>query len=223
MVALSNLADFASETYIEQWFQWRGITIPDTFNWKDFLNIPKELLELIGKADSNTQAIMREDIGRIERMQQSDGKNALYKLFNETERRSLDGLKHDYERSLWVFLNNNKVFQHAELLLSFDGLRGKQRSWAPFDVIPGCTESQISNRLSHFKSAVQKDMPGEKHAEVSYCVHPDTGVIQVNVFRQKEAQAERQFDKNGKLGTGPSVNLLMNLWFFITANWGGLK
>ncbi|WP_281648765.1 hypothetical protein [Parendozoicomonas sp. Alg238-R29] len=193
-----DIINRASRTSVQNLFCHHGCPAPGTLKWDDFLTIPEELLAFVSSLPDRTQALMQEDLLRVQRMGNTEGQNALYLVYGKHD--ELDALPHEYDRGLWVYIHARDAFENAEMLLGFHQKQGKVRSWARFEATAGFSAAQIRSRADEFKDALCKRMPGELHCEVSICVHPGTSITQINIFRQQGPCTELEFDDTGTLG-----------------------
>ncbi len=197
MEALVHLAHRCSPKSIQEWFHYRKWPVPDSLPWDDFMALPAKLVELAATLSAKSRRLMKEDLERIDRMGQPDGINVLYRIYRDTQ--TLDALPDPYDRCLWVFQDDEKLFSYAEMLLGFLNRQGKVRSWGRYEAIPNINKTRIENSLQEFREALVNSIPGERHCVVTCCAHPGTDTVQINIFRQQPSLTEPSFDDKGTL------------------------
>ena len=215
MEALIDLASRAKSESIKGWFAFRGWTPPDDTNWDNFMSLPDELSVFADQLPEFDQNLMNEDIRRINRLANANGLHALYQVYQDVS--ALKSLADDFDRCLRVFRQDQNAFTSAETLLDFQTVQGKSRGWSLFETDPGIARSAIGARRSAFEEAVIRTTKGGPFCKVTFYPHPNSDVIQLNVFHQKDSQTTMTFDKDGRL--------IRTLWqptgqFVILYDWG---
>ncbi|MTI12326.1 hypothetical protein [Sansalvadorimonas verongulae] len=215
MEALIDLASRAEAQSIKEWFAFREWTPPDDTDWDNFMSLPNELSAFVDQLSEFDQSLIHEDIRRINRLANANGLHALYQVYSDVS--ELASLTDDFDRCLWVFRQSQNAFTSAETLLDFQNVQGKSRGWSLFETDPGIAHSAIEARRSTFEDAIIRTTEGGQYCKVSSYSHPNSDIIQLNVFHQKDPQTAMTFDKKGRL--------IRTLWqptgqFVILYDWG---
>src|SRR5690606_23323583 len=102
------------------------------------------------------------DADRVHALSDEPGQAAIYSVAEDPA--LLDGLANPHARSLWMFLNAQDRFRHAEEV-RFTEDRRRGRMWAGYMTAAGCVVQRDASARHAFVSAI-KEFSGAAHAHV---------------------------------------------------------
>ncbi|KGJ18772.1 hypothetical protein [Paracoccus sanguinis] len=142
------------------------------------------------------------DAERVHALSDEPGQAAIYSVAEDPA--FLDGLANPHARSLWMFLNAQDRFRHAEEV-RFTEDRRRGRMWAGFVTDPGCALLRDAAAREAFIAAV-KEFSGAAHAYVDIFERVRTtlegdvcDLVQVTVYREGSPNDLLRFDDRGLL------------------------
>jgi len=187
---------------LRTYFDTTGIELPTPMNWDaDAPDVIRPLLQAVDEMDEDAKARITVDSDRVSSMADDAGETALYSVVEN--RADLDVLANGHDRALWMFLNKDALFRHAEEVRYTDERR-RGRFWDGFQAQPDLLVSQDPVALEAFKAALRERFASNNvHVDIFRRIRPtfdgeDCELVQITIYREGRLDDFLAFD-NGDL------------------------
>lgn len=163
MTALSAFLRKTPGEALREYFDRPEIGLPTEFDWPaSDADLSGPLLGAIEKMSRVQRDRISNDAERVHALSDEPGQAAIYSVADDPA--LLDGLANPHARSLWMFLNAQDRFRHAEEV-RFTEDRRRGRMWAGYMTDAGCVVQRDASARYAFVSAI-KEFSGAAHAHV---------------------------------------------------------
>ena len=163
MTALSAFLRRTPGKALRQYFDRPEIGLSSEFDWNvPEAELPKPLIGAIEKMSRAQRDRIQNDVERVHALTDEPGQAALYSVAEDPA--FLDGLENPHARSLWMFLNAQERFRHAEEV-RFTEDRRRGRMWAGYMTEAGHAVRRDMEARHAFVSAI-KEFSGAAHVHV---------------------------------------------------------
>ncbi|NPD18846.1 hypothetical protein [Alterinioella nitratireducens] len=203
MTALSALLRKTPGEALREYFDRPEIGLPTDFDWTvPEEHLPGPLKGAIEDMSRRQRDRILNDAERVTGLADEPGQAALYSVAEDPA--YLDGLANPHARALWMFINAQDHFRHAEeVRFTEDQRRG--RMWAGYMTEPGHDVQRDGAARHAFVSAI-KEFSGAAHAHVDIFDRVRTthegdecDLVQVTIYREGRPDDLLRFDENGAL------------------------
>ena len=207
MTALSALLRKTPGEALREYFDRPEIGLPTDFDWTvPQQQLPGPLKGAIEDMSRRQRDRILNDAERVTGLADEPGQAALYSVAEDPA--YLDGLANPNARALWMFLNAQDRFRHAEeVRFTEDQRRG--RMWAGYMTDAGCIMERDAPTRYAFIAAI-KEFSGAAHAHVDIFDRVRTthegdecDIVQVTIYREGRPDDLLRFDENGALVRQP--------------------
>ncbi|VDC19195.1 hypothetical protein [Pseudogemmobacter humi] len=203
MTALSALLRKTPGEALRDYFDRPEIGLPTEFDWTvPEVELSRPLLGAIEKMSRAQRDRISNDAERVHALSDEPGQAAIYSVAEDPA--FLDGLANPHARSLWMYLNAQDRFRHAEEV-RFTEDRRRGRMWAGYMTDAGCVVQRDTVTRHAFISAI-KEFSGAAHAHVDIFDRVRTthegdecDLVQVTIYREGRPDDLRRFDDKGSL------------------------
>lgn len=203
MAAISAFLRKTPRDSLREYFDRPEIGLPDEFDWSvPEAELSKPLLGAIEKMSRVQRDRISNDAERVHTLSDEPGQAALYSVVEDPD--LLDELANPHARSLWMFLNAQDRFRHAEEVRFTESNR-RGRMWAGYMTDPGCAMQRDAAARHAFISAI-KEFSGAAHAHVDIFDRVRTthegkecDLVQVTIYREGRPDDLLRFDDKGSL------------------------
>jgi len=188
---------------LREYFDRPEIGLPTEFDWSvPEAELSRPLLGAIEKMSRVQRDRISNDAERVHALSDESGQAAIYSVADDPA--FLDGLANPHARSLWMFLNAQDRFRHAEEV-RFTEDRRRGRMWAGYMTDAGCVVQRDAVTRHAFISAI-KEFSGAAHAHVDIFDRVRTthegdecDLVQVTIYREGRPDDLLRFDDKGSL------------------------
>jgi hypothetical protein len=188
---------------LREYFDRPEIGLPTEFDWPESdADLSGPLLGAIEKMSRVQRDRISNDAERVHALSDEPGQAAIYSVAEDPA--LLDGLSNPHARSLWMFLNAQDRFRHAEEV-RFTEDRRRGRMWAGYMTDAGCVVQRDASARHAFVSAI-KEFSGAAHAHVDIFDRVRTthegdecDLVQVTIYREGRPDDLLRFDDKGSL------------------------
>ncbi len=187
---------------LRSYFDITGLQLPTLLNWDaDAPDVIRPLLQAVDQMEEESKARITVDADRVSSMADDAGETALYSVVEN--RTDLDVLANGHDRALWMFLNRDLLFRHAEEVRYTDERR-RGRSWDGFEAQPNLLVRQDPIALDAFKAALRERFASNNvHVDIFRRIRPtfdgeDCELVQITIYREGRLDDFLAFD-NGDL------------------------
>lgn len=203
MTALSAFLRKTPGEALREYFDRPEIGLPTEFDWSvPEAELSRPLLGAIEKMSRVQRDRISNDAERVHALSDEPGQGAIYSVADDPA--FLDGLANPHARSLWMFLNAQDRFRHAEEV-RFTEDRRRGRMWAGYMTDAGCVVQRDASARHAFISAI-KEFSGAAHAHVDIFDRVRTthegdecDLVQVTIYREGRPDDLLRFDDKGSL------------------------
>ncbi|RDD72121.1 hypothetical protein [Paracoccus versutus] len=202
MTALSAFLRKTPGEALREYFDRPEIGLPTEFDWPASDADLSPLLGAIEKMSRVQRDRISNDAERVHALSDEPGQAAIYSVAEDPA--LLDGLANPHARSLWMFLNAQDRFRHAEEV-RFTEDRRRGRMWAGYMTDAGCVVQRDAAARQAFVSAI-KEFSGAAHAHVDIFDRVRTthegdecDLVQVTIYREGRPDDLLRFDDKGSL------------------------
>ena len=203
MTALSAFLRKTPGEALREYFDRPEIGLPTEFDWSvPEAELSRPLLGAIEKMSRVQRDRISNDAERVHALSDEPGQAAVYSVAEDPV--FLDGLANPHARSLWMFLNAQDRFRHAEEV-RFTEDRRRGRMWAGYMTDAGCVMQRDAVTRHAFISAI-KEFSGAAHAHVDIFDRVRTthegdecDLVQVTIYREGRPDDLLRFDDRGSL------------------------
>ena len=203
MTALSAFLRKTPGEALREYFDRPEIGLPTEFDWPaSDADLSGPLLGAIEKMSRVQRDRISNDAERVHGLSDEPGQAAIYSVTEDPA--LLDRLANPHARSLWMFLNAQDRFRHAEEV-RFTEDRRRGRMWAGYMTDAGCTVQRDASVRQAFVSAI-KEFSGAAHAHVDIFDRVRTthegkecDLVQVTIYREGRPDDLLRFDDKGAL------------------------
>lgn len=203
MTALSSFLRRTPNEALREYFNRPEIGLPTDFDWTvPEAELSRPLLGAIEKMSRVQRDRVSNDAERVHALSDQPGQAAIYSVAEDPV--FLDALANPHARSLWMFLNAQDRFRHAEEV-RFTEDRRRGRMWAGYMTDAGCLLQRDASARHAFISAI-KEFSGAAHAHVDIFDRVRTthegkecDLVQVTVHREGRPDDLLRFDDEGAL------------------------
>lgn len=203
MSPLSALLRKTPGDALRAYFDRPGVGLPVQFDWSvPEAALPGPLFTAIEEMSRVQRDRVLNDAERVDALSSDVGQVALYSVAEDPT--LLDGLANPHARSLWMFLNAQERFRHAEEVRYSENHR-RGRMWAGYVTEAGRVVMRDSAARQAFVAAI-KEFSGAAHAEVDIFDRVRTtydgdecDLVQVTVYREGRPDDLLRFDDQGAL------------------------
>ena len=203
MTALSAFLRKTPGEALREYFDRPEIGLPTEFDWSvPEAELSRPLLGAIEKMSRVQRDRISNDAERVHALSDEPGQAAVYSVAQDPV--FLDGLANPHARSLWMFLNAQDRFRHAEEV-RFTEDRRRGRMWAGYMTDAGCVVQRDAVTRHAFISAI-KEFSGAAHAHVDIFDRVRTthegdecDLVQVTIYREGRPDDLLRFDDKGSL------------------------
>ena len=203
MTALSAFLRKTPGEALREYFDRPEIGLPTEFDWSvPEAELSRPLLGAIEKMSRVQRDRISNDAERVHALSDEPGQAAIYSVAEDPA--FLDGLANPHARSLWMFLNAQDRFRHAEEV-RFTEDRRRGRMWAGYMTDAGCVVQRDASARHAFISAI-KEFSGAAHAHVDIFDRVRTthegdecDLVQVTIYREGRPDDLLRFDDKGSL------------------------
>ena len=203
MTALSAFLRKTPGEALREYFDRPEIGLPTEFDWPaSDADLSGPLLGAIEKMSRVQRDRISNDAERVHALSDEPGQAAIYSVAEDPA--LLDGLANPHARSLWMFLNAQDRFRHAEEV-RFTEDRRRGRMWAGYMTDAGCVMQRDASARLAFVSAI-KEFSGAAHAHVDIFDRVRTthegdecDLVQVTIYREGRPDDLLRFDDKGSL------------------------
>lgn len=203
MTALSAFLRKTPGEALREYFDRPEIGLPTEFDWPaSDADLSGPLLGAIEKMSRVQRDRISNDAERVHALSDEPGQAAIYSVAEDPA--LLDGLANPHARSLWMFLNAQDRFRHAEEV-RFTEDRRRGRMWAGYMTDAGCVVQRDASARQAFVSAI-KEFSGATHAHVDIFDRVRTthegdecDLVQVTIYREGRPDDLLRFDDKGSL------------------------
>lgn len=203
MTALSAFLRKTPGEALREYFDRPEIGLPTEFDWPaSDADLSGPLLGAIEKMSRVQRDRISNDAERVHALSDEPGQAAIYSVAEDPA--LLDGLANPHARSLWMFLNAQDRFRHAEEV-RFTEDRRRGRMWAGYMTDAGCILQCAAAARQAFVSAI-KEFSGAAHAHVDIFDRVRTthegkecDLVQVTIYREGRPDDLLRFDDKGLL------------------------
>ncbi len=198
MTALSALLRKTPGEALREYFDRPEIGLPTEFDWTvPEARLSGPLLSAIEEMSRVQRDRVLNDAERVTALADDPGQAALYSVAEDPA--FLDGLANAHARSMWVFINAQDRFRHAEEV-RFTEDRRRGRMWAGYMTEAGHVVSRDAATRHAFVSAV-KEFSGASNAHVDIFDRVRTthegdecDLVQVTIYREGRPDDLLRFD-----------------------------
>lgn len=203
MTALSAFLRKTPGEALREYFDRPEIGLPTEFDWSvPEAELSRPLLGAIEKMSRVQRDRISNDAERVHALSDEPGQAAIYSVAEDPT--FLDGLANPHARSLWMFLNAQDRFRHAEEV-RFTEDRRRGRMWAGYMTDAGCVVQRDAVTRHAFISTI-KEFSGAAHAHVDIFDRVRTthegdecDLVQVTIYREGRPDDLLRFDDKGSL------------------------
>ncbi|MCI5076819.1 hypothetical protein [Oricola sp.] len=203
MTALSAFLRRTPGEALREYFDRPEIGLPTEFDWPEAdTDLSGPLLGAIEKMSRVQRDRISNDAERVHALADEPGQAAIYSVAEDPA--LLDGLANPHARSLWMFLNAQDRFRHAEEV-RFTEDRRRGRMWAGYMAEAGCVVQRDASACHAFVAAI-KEFSGAAHAHVDIFDRVRTthegdecDLVQVTIYREGRPDDLLRFDDRGAL------------------------
>lgn len=203
MTALSAFLRKTPGEALREYFDRSEIGLPTELDWSvPEAELSSPLLGAIEKMSRVQRDRISNDAERVHALSDEPGQAAVYSVAEDPA--VLDGLANQHARSLWMFLNAQDRFRHAEEV-RFTEDRRRGRMWAGCMTGAGCIVQRDAATRHAFVSAI-KEFSGAAHAQVDIFDRVRTthegdecDLVQVTIYREGRPDDLLRFDDKGSL------------------------
>lgn len=203
MTALSSLLRKTPGEALREYFDRPEIGLPTEFDWTvPEAQLSGPLLSAIEQMSRVQRDRVLNDAERVTALADEPGQAALYSVAEDPA--FLDGLANAHARSMWMFINAQDRFRHAEEV-RFTEDRRRGRMWAGYMTEAGRVVSRDAVSVHAFVSAI-KEFSGAANAHVDIFDRVRTthegdecDLVQVTVYREGRPDDLLRFDDRGAL------------------------
>ena len=203
MTALSAFLRRTPGEALRQYFDRPEIGLSTEFDWNvPEAELPKPLIGAIEKMSRAQRDRIQNDVERVHALTDEPGQAALYSVAEDPT--FLDGLANPHARSLWMFLNAQERFRHAEEV-RFTEDRRRGRMWAGYMTEAGRAVRRDMEARHAFVSAI-KEFSGAAHVHVDIFDRvrttlegDDCDLVQVTIYREGRPDDLLRFNDQGAL------------------------
>ncbi|MEG4644620.1 hypothetical protein VB636_17895 [Paracoccus sp. APAP_BH8] len=203
MTALSAFLRKTPGKALREYFDRPENGLPTEFDWlASDADLSGPLLGAIEKISRVQRDRISNDAERVHALSDEPGQAAIYSVAEAPA--LLDGLANPHARSLWMFLNAQDRFRHAEEV-RFTEDRRRGRMWAGYMTDAGCVVQRDASARQAFVSAI-KEFSGAAHAHVDIFDRVRTthegdecDLVQVTIYREGRPDDLLRFDDMGSL------------------------
>lgn len=203
MTALSAFLRKTPGEALRAYFDRPEIGLPTEFDWSvPEAELSRPLLGAIEKMSRVQRDRISNDAERVHALSDEPGQAAIYSVAEDPA--FLDRLANPHARSLWMFLNAQDRFRHAEEV-RFTEDRRRGRMWAGYMTDAGCVVHRDASARQAFVSAI-KEFSGAAHAHVDIFDRVRTthegdecDLVQVTIYREGRPDDLLRFDDRGAL------------------------
>lgn len=203
MTALSALLRKTPGEALREYFDRPEIGLPTEFDWTvPDMQLPGPLLSAIEEMSRVQRDRVLNDAERVTALADEPGQAALYSVAEEPA--FLDNLANAHARSMWMFINAQDGFRHAEEV-RFTEDRRRGRMWTGYMTEAGHVVSRDAATRNAFVSAV-KEFSGASNAHVDIFDRVRTthegdecDLVQVTIYREGRSDDLLRFDDRGTL------------------------
>ena len=203
MTALSAFLRKTPGEALREYFDRPEIGLPTEFDWPaSDADLSGPLLGAIEKMSRVQRDRISNDAERVHALSDEPGQAAIYSVAEDPA--LIDGLANPHARSLWMFLNAQDRFRHAEEV-RFTEDRRRGRMWAGYMTDAGCVVQRDASARQAFVSAI-KEFSGAAHAHVDLFDRVRTthegdecDLVQVTIYREGRPDDLLRFDDKGSL------------------------
>lgn len=203
MTALSAFLRKTPGEALREYFDRPEIGLPTEFDWSvPEAELSRPLLGAIEKMSRVQRDRISNDAERVHALSDEPGQAAVYSVAQDPV--FLDGLANPHARSLWMFLNAQDRFRHAEEV-RFTEDRRRGRMWAGYMTDADCVVQRDASARHAFISAIKK-FSGAAHAHVDIFDRVRTthegdecDLVQVTIYREGRPDDLLRFDDKWSL------------------------
>lgn len=203
MTALSAFLRKTPGEALREYFDRPEIGLPTEFDWSvPEAELSRPLLGAIEKMSRVQRDRISNDAERVHALSDEPGQAAIYSVAEDPA--FLDGLANPHARSLWMFLNAQDRFRHAEEV-RFTEDRRRGRMWAGYMTEADCVVQRDASARHAFISAI-KEFSGAAHAHVDIFDRVRTthegdecDLVQATIYREGRPDDLLRFDDKGSL------------------------
>jgi hypothetical protein len=153
MPALIRLIRNTTVPSLQEYFTHRGPVVPVAVNWlAPEPEVVRSLLRAVDEMDDLAKARVINDAERVTAMTDEPGQAAIYSVAQNPDQ--LDTLRNAHDRALWMFLNDEAGFRHAEEV-RFTDERRRGRMWDGFIGEPNLVLQRDAASVEAFKTAIR--------------------------------------------------------------------
>ncbi|MBK5911437.1 hypothetical protein CCR85_08030 [Rhodothalassium salexigens] len=202
MTALSAFLRKTPGEALREYFDRPEIGLPTEFEWPaSDADLSGPLLAALDKMSRVQRDRISNDAERVHGLSDEPGQAAIYSVEDPA---FLDGLANPHARSLWMFLNAQDRFRHAEEV-RFTEDRRRGRMWAGYMTDAGCVVQRDASARQAFVSAI-KAFSGAAHVHADIFDRVRTthegdecDLVQVTIYREGRPDDLLRFDDRGAL------------------------
>lgn len=203
MTALSAFLRKTPSEALREYFDRPLVGLPTEFDWSvPESELSKPLLVAIERMSRIQRDRISNDAERVHALSDEPGQAAIYSVAEDSA--FLDGLANPHSRSLWMFLNAQDRFRHAEEV-RFTEDRRRGRMWAGYMTDAGCVVKRDAATRHAFVSAI-REFSGAAHADIDIFDRVRTthegnecDLVQVTIYREGRSDDLLRFDEKGSL------------------------
>jgi len=203
MASVTSFIRNVPASSLQAYFHHTGIELPTEVDWEaPEPEVARVTLRAVDELDDEARARIVNDAERVSALADDAGQTALYSVIDD--RTVLDDLANGHARSLWMFLNAQDRFRHAEEV-RFTEDRRRGRMWAGYMTDAGCVVQRDAPARHAFVSAI-KEFSGAAHAHVDIFDRVRTthegdecDLVQVTIYREGRPDDLLRFDDKGSL------------------------
>jgi len=206
MAALIRLFRNTTVPSLQEYFTHRCPVVPVAVNWlAPEPEVVRSLLLAVDQMDDLAKARVINDAERVTAMTDEPGQAAIYSVAQNLDQ--LDTLRNAHDRTLWIFLNDEAGFRHAEEVRVTDERR-RGRMWDGFVAAPHLTLHRQGAAVDTFKAAIRERFHSNNvHIDIFDRHRPtfegaDSALVQATVYREGRPDDFLEF-VNGALDRRP--------------------
>jgi len=205
MAAVATFLRHTPKTALQSYFEQEAFLLDPPVNWAaPESEIIKPLLRAVDQMSDLERDRLVTVIDRVAAMANELGEAAIYSVTEIKDRPWLDAMANAHERSLWMFLNAQDRFRHAEEV-RYSDRHWRGRMWAGYVTEVGCVVMRDDAARHAFVAAI-KEFSGAAHADVDIFRRIRTtydgdecNLVQVTIYREGRPDDLLRFDDKGRL------------------------
>ncbi|MFO0991607.1 MAG: hypothetical protein U1E67_06720 [Hyphomicrobiales bacterium] len=187
MATVTSFIRNTPKTSLQAYFDQAGIHLAPPVNWDAPGDIVRPLLQAVDEMDPVARDRLETVAERVTGMADEAGEAAIYSIAQNPA--LLDALRNAYDRALWMYLNDDAGFRHAEEV-RFTDERRRGRMWDGFIGEANLVLKRDTASVDTFKTGIRDRFQSNNvHVDLFDRNRPsfegaDCAIVQATVYRE---------------------------------------